>query len=266
MKIRKLLAAAFLCLLVMSCNKEKEILPLDDNDALSVNENTEEVIKKEIMYVSSPEGLRVREAPSFDSDKISLLSHLQPVVVLGKEEAEHTINYINGNWYLIESGDTTGWVFSGYLRNNAAAAEKSETKAGKYHYSGIAVQRQEYRNPASIIEHHKNVYFTLTRENNTENRYIFANNYPGNNYSSRPRSVTVYDDSTGAFDESLGERGGAYTLCQFYYRDNAIVMYIDDEATYITGQEIAELAEGEEIDRDKYPLHKLVFEMTFTKE
>ncbi|GHV34614.1 hypothetical protein AGMMS4952_27010 [Spirochaetia bacterium] len=70
------------------------------------------------MYVNSPEGLRVRAEPNIDSEKIYLLNNNQEVIILSKDINNIQIDGINGNWYLVQTDEITGWVFSGYLSNN----------------------------------------------------------------------------------------------------------------------------------------------------
>jgi hypothetical protein len=71
-----------------------------------------------LMYVNSPEGLRIRSNPNINSERIYLLPNKSPVEILERENEEINIDGIPGNWLLIKYNSIEGWVFSGYLINN----------------------------------------------------------------------------------------------------------------------------------------------------
>jgi hypothetical protein len=71
----------------------------------------------EIMYVNSPEGLRVRDKPNLDGEKLFLLEENHEVTTLIKDVNNIIIDGIVGNWVYIKSNsnESQGWVFDGYL-------------------------------------------------------------------------------------------------------------------------------------------------------
>ncbi len=87
------------------------------------------------MYVDSPEGLRVRDKPSLQSNRICGLTHRLPVkiVAIGKEE---TIDGITAPWVEIlipryewkGENPEYGWIFGGYLKENRPDFIKPENK------------------------------------------------------------------------------------------------------------------------------------------
>jgi hypothetical protein len=70
---------------------------------------------KTSMYVNAPEGLRVRNSPGLDGDRIALLDNLTEVLVMEEDENNVNIDGISGKWTFIEAGNIRGWVFGGYL-------------------------------------------------------------------------------------------------------------------------------------------------------
>ena len=88
------------------------------------------------MYVDSPEGLRVRDAPSLKSNRICGLTHRLSVkvVAIGNEE---TIDGITAPWVEILipryewNGETPeyGWIFGGYLKEKQPAFETPKNAA-----------------------------------------------------------------------------------------------------------------------------------------
>jgi hypothetical protein len=73
--------------------------------------------RDEIMYVNSPEGLRVRDNPNLDGEKLFVLEKNHEVTTLKKDENNIIIDGIIGNWVYIKSNinGSQGWVFDGYL-------------------------------------------------------------------------------------------------------------------------------------------------------
>ncbi|GHT71977.1 hypothetical protein FACS1894110_25950 [Spirochaetia bacterium] len=120
------MALFFLILLLISCKKVDNTHkgPFGNGNSdfienkINNNENTNKSIEVELMFVNSPEGLRVRSEPNINSEKISLLKNGQEVSILNKDMNNVEIDGINGNWYLIQTEEITGWVFSGYLSNS----------------------------------------------------------------------------------------------------------------------------------------------------
>ena len=75
---------------------------------------------EEIMYVTSPDGLRVRSEPSLSAKKIDTLYYGEYVLV-DKIGELATIDGITANWVKVkfydedEDPEANGWVFGGYL-------------------------------------------------------------------------------------------------------------------------------------------------------
>ncbi len=67
------------------------------------------------MYINSLEGLRVRDVPSLEGNRVALLADLTEVLVLTEGSDIVTIDGIHNRWMYIESGAIEGWVFGGYL-------------------------------------------------------------------------------------------------------------------------------------------------------
>lgn len=74
-----------------------------------------------VKYVSSKDGLNVRESPTLNTKKIAALIYASEVTVL-ETGTEETIDGIKGNWVKIKipklswsQKDLSGWVFGGYL-------------------------------------------------------------------------------------------------------------------------------------------------------
>jgi hypothetical protein len=112
----------FIVILLFSCDKNinenndgQRIKEIYDTVSETINENEFEL---SVMYVDSPEGLRVRNEPNIDGEKIFLLPHRGVVKVVEIDNNTVSIDGINGNWYLIKYNEINGWVFSGYLTDD----------------------------------------------------------------------------------------------------------------------------------------------------
>lgn len=74
-----------------------------------------------IMYVNSPEGLRIRQTPSLDSARIGVYLYGQRIVVDKRSDAPVTIDGITDYWYQTHhvyfenKYYDSAWVFGGYL-------------------------------------------------------------------------------------------------------------------------------------------------------
>jgi hypothetical protein len=114
--------------LLISCRgkrlqKNETNLNEEDNDRKQTVVESKEINTiidldhNEIMYVNSPEGLRVRDKPDLDGEKLFLLEKNHSVTILKKDINNIIIDGIIGNWVYVKSNssEVQGWVFGGYL-------------------------------------------------------------------------------------------------------------------------------------------------------
>jgi len=66
--------------------------------------------------VNPDEGLRVRDIPDLQGNKIYLLPNKSLVEVIKTDDKSVNIDGINSNWKQIKYNNITGWVFGGYLQ------------------------------------------------------------------------------------------------------------------------------------------------------
>ena len=108
--MKKIVFAFFTVIFLISCKKNNS------------TQKEDEILKTiSVKYVSSKEGLNVRESPTLDSEKIAALIYSSEVKVL-EVGAEENIDGINANWVRVQipmlswgQKEKTGWVFGGYL-------------------------------------------------------------------------------------------------------------------------------------------------------
>jgi formylglycine-generating enzyme required for sulfatase activity len=109
----------FILILITGCNKTNKIQPVDEkkDDPVHISAEIEkqENLNK-IMYVNSPEGLRVRNLPSINGDRIGILDYLTEVKIIKEDNDIINIEGIEGRWVNIIT-PVEGWVFSGFLEN-----------------------------------------------------------------------------------------------------------------------------------------------------
>lgn len=91
-------------------------------------ENKASAAIKKTMYVNSKEGLRVRDKPDITGIVIGGLKYKNEVTVIEKTEYRVSIDDIRDYWYLVNSGDITGWVFGGYLRDSLEVIKMTEQR------------------------------------------------------------------------------------------------------------------------------------------
>jgi hypothetical protein len=93
-------------------NKQNVDNYLIEKETLS---NTIKEDLEKIMFVNSPEGLRVRNIPNLNGERIGLLNDLTEVKISREDENLLIIDDIEGKWVYIITDDIEGWVFNGYL-------------------------------------------------------------------------------------------------------------------------------------------------------
>ena len=79
------------------------------------------------MFVNSPDGLRIRNSPDINGERIGLLPHLAGITVISEDANDVTIDNIRGKWVLMRfttllntaygREGIEGWVFNGYLND-----------------------------------------------------------------------------------------------------------------------------------------------------
>ena len=107
---KKVYLIIFLIIIIISCSKNTPI-KLNENDNTIIVEKDD---FKKIMYINSPNGLRVRNSPSISGDIIDLLEFLTKVEVINEDNNFIYIDGIFGKWVNI-GYPVEGWVFNGYL-------------------------------------------------------------------------------------------------------------------------------------------------------
>lgn len=84
-------------------------------EKVNINEIFQQKQITELYAVNSFEGLRVRNAPSLDAEKIGLLEYQETVNVLSIDNKDVVIDGIKSKWYKIKSEKYEGYVFGGYI-------------------------------------------------------------------------------------------------------------------------------------------------------
>jgi len=103
----KRLVGVILCIsvLMIACNKK--------NQQALTETNTQKDFPK-TMYVNAADGLRVRNSPSSDGERIGLLNNLTEVTVTKEDNNTVNIGGTDGKWVYITE-PIEGWVFNGFL-------------------------------------------------------------------------------------------------------------------------------------------------------
>jgi hypothetical protein len=123
-----MVVVGMLCFLLISCQEKSPQLPEthlneesnDQNQTIIESGETNTVIdldRHETRYVNSPEGLRVRDKPDVEGERLFVLENNHEVLTLKTDTNDTVIDGITGNWVYIRStsNEAQGWVFGGYL-------------------------------------------------------------------------------------------------------------------------------------------------------
>ncbi len=137
-KYGKIIPAVLLALIIFSScinkntgeetiiNDNKDYFIEDEQNSaeesnLNNNDFSQSMDFPRVMYVNSPEGLRIRKAPSLDSAKIGIYLYGGRVIVYKQNDVPATIDGLTEYWYQTSHGYFEGkyydsaWVFGGYL-------------------------------------------------------------------------------------------------------------------------------------------------------
>lgn len=108
-------------LIIISCSK---------ND-----QGTEKKIESPDRYISSKDGLKMRENPDTSGKQIAIIPEGDKVLLLEESGNEISISNITGRWSKVKWNDKTGWVFGGFL--STVPVLKSDLLEG--HFTKIAI-------------------------------------------------------------------------------------------------------------------------------
>jgi hypothetical protein len=126
----------FIPILIIGCNKSTKIQTINEDieDAIvqilpeiqgaEIQEQEQKILNK-VMYVNSLEGLRVRNIPSINGDRIGLLDNLTEVTVVKEDDGFVVIDGIYGKWVNIIA-PIEGWIFDGFLENYEQHMERMD--------------------------------------------------------------------------------------------------------------------------------------------
>ena len=106
-------------------NGEKSFIEEIENNTQEINivyyvYNLEETFLT--MYVNAQAGLRVRNQPDLNSDRIGLLDDQSKVYVITEYENSVSIDGIDGRWTFVVTDYIEGWVFGGFLSQTPRTA------------------------------------------------------------------------------------------------------------------------------------------------
>lgn len=107
---RKIISLLFLIICFNGWSAEK----------ININKILQQKQITKLYAVNSFEGLRVRNAPSLDAEKIGLLEYQETVNVLLIDNKDVVIDGITSKWYKIKSEKYEGYVFGVILLQSVA--------------------------------------------------------------------------------------------------------------------------------------------------
>ena len=89
--------------------------------------------KTEFRYVNSIEGLRVRNKPGMDGEKIVSLKNKEKIEIVSETSLVQTIDEIESKWVEIKTeNNITGYVFGGFLEKNLETIDIIQNVEGEY--------------------------------------------------------------------------------------------------------------------------------------
>ena len=83
--------------------------------ALNQQQARTETSLNRTMFVNALAGLRVRDAPGLDGNRIGALDFGAEVRAIREDGDTFTIDNVEGKWMFVETDDLQGWIFGGFL-------------------------------------------------------------------------------------------------------------------------------------------------------
>lgn len=126
--MKKIGIVIWIFILGISC-KEKSNKPAPDkNQAKPATQQTKSPPQKAIkqVYVATEGGLFLRDKPSIEGKKITLMKPYSELDVLEEADQTITIQNANGKWLRVRYLDQEGWAFGGFLLTSEELAEKDK--------------------------------------------------------------------------------------------------------------------------------------------
>jgi hypothetical protein len=130
----KYLFILVLLMVLISCtkkNKNNELSNISENgiyNEIISSSNDLHIDSHQIifltMYVTAPEGLNLRSEPSTQSEIVRLLPFSTEVQILNTDNNLIIIDGIESKWYEVNSNNSVGWVFGGYLSDKIENAKE----------------------------------------------------------------------------------------------------------------------------------------------
>ena len=133
-KMRKSISIILFILLICGCSK-KNTEQIQEKESYQENQPVveEKTKEKEFRYVNSLEGLRIRNKPGTDGEKIGSLNNKEKVEILSETTTIETIDQIKAKWIEIKTeNDITGYVFGGFLEKDLETIDIIQTVEGEY--------------------------------------------------------------------------------------------------------------------------------------
>ncbi len=132
--MKSIITVFLFALLICGCSK-KQTEKIGQNDSFQDTQIilNEEPKEKAFCYVNSKEGLRIRNKPGTDGEKIGSLKNKEKIEIIEKDTNIVEIDGIKSNWIKICTEDNvTGYVFGGYLESTLEDIETIQFAEGNY--------------------------------------------------------------------------------------------------------------------------------------
>lgn len=97
----------------------------------AIVESSPETVEEEYRRIDAEAGLRMRDKPGVDGEKIVTIPYRSRVTLLKELEEELTISEATGRWSRVKWKEYEGWVFGGFLTKAQLPMEAVLTKIDK---------------------------------------------------------------------------------------------------------------------------------------
>ena len=130
-KMKNFFILIIFVILITGCSKKnnEEIKQSQESQPVRI----EQPKKKEFRYVNSIEGLRIRNKPGTDAEKIGFLKNKEKIEIVSETSFIQIIDKIESTWVEIKTeNNITGYVFGGFLEKNLETIDIIQNAEGEY--------------------------------------------------------------------------------------------------------------------------------------
>lgn len=171
----------------------------------------------EFLWIAVADGVILRESPELQSKKVNIIPYNSRVIYLEEKATPVKLGDSTGKWTKIYWNDTTGWIFSAFLKKQQVANQKMNTEHSKalvdsfllVNDSILSINSSSYENNKQLKKGYNVVQKPVLK--NYEKGLLLAKKQHGNcEFTGEPVVLKIYEHGFATL------KGGVYDISYLY--------------------------------------------------